>query len=1516
FLQTAGFVPFYNTFIAVLYKNINQPVFQNQQFMTSQYYIHFSFALVSFVLLLLQMLIYIQLYVDANPFSPLPFACNSSFKDGIIKLCLKLFLVGYGVFDPQCKQEIMFIIVAFFYLLFLHITGFFGNPQFNRNVQNLKTILNTIILWLSFNVLLCSFTKQRNEDANSIYFVLSGFPIVCICQFLLGKQRKNQILQKIPQNIKDENEFLQYLYAIIELIKYGKESKIQGFLVQGIFEIHLVNCEKECFCKEYQKEGMDKLNFLIDFSTQESIKYFPNNANFYLLKAFVQQQVFANKFKAVYDLIICEQQQPSFQQSFFIYSFKSFIQDDLIKKETIINEGYGNFQADSMAFYQNQLELLILQIKNTVDLYIQFWKQIIQDSPDVQKAVCLGYQIGKSFEHCQNIYKELQQIDSNNIKCIEVYGNFLLNVINDEVEGQKLIEKLEVIQKNNQQNKKCVENQLQNQYQNQCIIQISGSLNEIGKITNTNADVFELTGYQKDQLINQSINILMPPIYQQNHDSFVFKYLNSAQSQYVGHQRLVLCKNKNKYISSVDILVKVLPNIDQGIQFIGFLNNNGSKQQSDQLIISFIEKSLQVLTISEGFYQEFGINSSIIDYENYEQTSFTIDQIFPNIKKHLEELKKENNQVQIMFDTTAIQELILLCQKNEEEFNDDNLYNNEELEQNYQNLTKQGIIYGQLLFQKNFYKDINVISLKFSLFLNEQIKLKSKYSSHNIDNNQNAIQDKNEKKQINNAEEEEAVSNYSSNMTQFQNLNDFRRKIIDNKTPKIIIFFKNIVFLMFLIINIFSFTDLIKKTDYIQQNKNLIQILYYYFNRNTIISEINYYSLKIYSLQNKYIDYISEQEKINLYNQYKERLNFFIQTLQDYQNQILSHRVQSSFQQFNELYLMYQKTFNKKTLTEFKSFSDAIILFLQSANQLLNSKIEDFQADNQGQIINTQTLIKYYYIQENGVFNLRNASEKRSNLFYDYYLTNLNDQLKVYQIIFIIIVTFIILVMIILIYINFQVVSNNSRIISLFGHITFNEIQQLIIKCESYLKQNNNQASEQIIELIQPDIILQKEGDEQEDAQENSRADKFLNQKSNNKLLIIFKFSSFAIIFLIFYFLKFYYDYLIINDIKNMYFPHLKISLERPSQIKFLILFINEQLVLGKKIIDKDNTILQNQYIERIYDNEKQLFSSFKALSSIYFQDYYSKFNELNSQNICEKSNNLSNQTAICSQVFDGILTKGLRTSVVFYTENFENSFKIKQDQIKVLNFKEFQQLEQMKLLLYPAMDELNNLYLQQILFSMGQNDTINLIIYISFICSVILIYFFILIPYIKQVTIQLFQTRKMLNIIPHKLILNNEQLFKILLKKKPQIKQNEKNNLILNIINIKINLQYVYQFMCILYIYQFILYKQLQYMINIFLLIIDKNYFVNRRKRIHKIDRFLQKLKKFYFIINYILFQFSFILQQQQKIKNIEKYIFQQYKIFKKNFIRPKKYSFLILFLFKIIREIREVVLVLYTII
>ena len=158
-------------------------------------------------------------------------------------------------------------------------------------------------------------------------------------------------------------------------------------------------------------------------------------------------------------------------------------------------------------------------------------------------------------------------MNQNNIKCLTIYGNYLKDIVNDDQEGARLLEKADYVDRSNQANKQLIDQEKQKygENSNTTIVTISGNLNQIGIITNVNNEIFDFLGFQKSDIIGQNVSKIMPRVYGNMHDSFLDRFLETSQSKTIGVERVVMSLNKSGYIVPSTLMVKILPNLEEGI---------------------------------------------------------------------------------------------------------------------------------------------------------------------------------------------------------------------------------------------------------------------------------------------------------------------------------------------------------------------------------------------------------------------------------------------------------------------------------------------------------------------------------------------------------------------------------------------------------------------------------------------------------------------------------------------------------------------------------------------------------------------------------------------------------------------------------------------------------------------------------------------------------------------------------------------------------------------------------------
>ena len=385
-----------------------------------------------------------------------------------------------------------------------------------------------------------------------------------------------------------------------------------------------------------------------------------------MLYAYIQREKLHNKFKALFEMMITEENKPNMEEEFSIFSYKNVIEEEMIENDARNSESKG-VDVNVIVDFQNKFVDFQAAVENAVDLHLEFWRELLENNPDIQKLQSLGSKITHSLEETSAEFIKLNDINPNHIKMLQIYGNYLKDIVNDEVEGQRTLEKAEYVDKSAAVNKQFVDNDhlKYGENSNTCIFTVSGNLSSIGTIKNVNNEITRILGFSKPDLIGQNISRIIPKIIGDLHDGFMKNYFETSDSKVIGVERVVFPLNKEGYVVPCSLMIKVLPNLDEGIRLVGFLKDldkegafaKGSDMEMEEKVhyIMYSGETLAIHGITYSCKKGFGIPASLVS-GNGANNDFTMDIIFPELLSHPVEDLKNTAGVVTTLDTSSLQQ--------------------------------------------------------------------------------------------------------------------------------------------------------------------------------------------------------------------------------------------------------------------------------------------------------------------------------------------------------------------------------------------------------------------------------------------------------------------------------------------------------------------------------------------------------------------------------------------------------------------------------------------------------------------------------------------------------------------------------------------------------------------------------------------------------------------------------------------------------------------------------------------
>jgi len=99
----------------------------------------------------------------------------------------------------------------------------------------------------------------------------------------------------------------------------------------------------------------------------------------------------------------------------------------------------------------------------------------------------------------------------------------------------------------------------------------SGDENSIGIIEGFNHNILKRFGYTFSELRHQNLDVLMCKVLSDKHDWLMKRYFTRNQASVMGRERAIFGMDKNGFIMSVNLLIKVVPNLGSKLRIVGLM---------------------------------------------------------------------------------------------------------------------------------------------------------------------------------------------------------------------------------------------------------------------------------------------------------------------------------------------------------------------------------------------------------------------------------------------------------------------------------------------------------------------------------------------------------------------------------------------------------------------------------------------------------------------------------------------------------------------------------------------------------------------------------------------------------------------------------------------------------------------------------------------------------------------------------------------------------------------------------
>ena len=485
-----------------------------------------------------------------NPFQTETSTIKLNSKKEIIFLIIKFIFIARLCFIKNQNISIAILLVLSFFLLFKDSE----EPIYNCHIlEKIINIRNFLMLW-TFIMLFVAKLCENTEINNLIYLVFLGYPIIIYSSIMLTKEKEKEFTYK-NYSLNNINSCLYKTRFLIMLINFFIDKNVNlkniesgnknDLILKGIINIHTEKClDEECpLTKFIKNEGNFNVQkqCLLNYMTlyfNKAMKMFPYNK---LLRLYFIHFNFSNKFNlnsVRANLEHIKKMKNDIIEEFIIYC----IENEIIKmKNKALNVNDGNeSEEDSLIIEQNYKRLKDLITKST-KLYVEFWgifSTNITNNLNTYKLYALGEKLNTYLNEINSLwgnYLVNKKLDSENEYIVQLYSKFLREILWDKSKSEEVQKKINEEYHNQGFKHSTKDNEksdsIDNIIENQDYMIFANS-NEKGKCTifQFSNSLTYLVGYQKQEMINKPIEVLMPPIFIDGHAKKVEEFIKATHT--------------------------------------------------------------------------------------------------------------------------------------------------------------------------------------------------------------------------------------------------------------------------------------------------------------------------------------------------------------------------------------------------------------------------------------------------------------------------------------------------------------------------------------------------------------------------------------------------------------------------------------------------------------------------------------------------------------------------------------------------------------------------------------------------------------------------------------------------------------------------------------------------------------------------------------------------------------------------------------------------------------------------
>lgn len=346
-----------------------------------------------------------------------------------------------------------------------------------------------------------------------------------------------------------------------------------------------------------------------------------------MLKAFTYQTQLDLKWKAIETI----EKIPKNRSVLFdaaLYNLIMKIEKTMQDAEIVSNENNGVDVTQVLMFNEAYSRLQGLLV-DSLALKELLWDELSSEYPASDQVRDTGVKIYGVERGIKETFDAIHRLNPSHIPSLYLYGNYLDLVLNQNAQAMVFLEEAMLLWDSFRKNDEIRFDKRLEYLRNPslAVITIRGDKHERGLVNSVNSFALRVFQMEREEIIGHPIERLMPQVFSENHQAWMDRYFEGNKETVMNVERNVYPMDSYGFIIYSSLLVKVMPEVANGIQMIGNINRIKSKHACSTMIL-FDANFGDLLGVSRDSFNNFGLHPGFCYQEN-NFARLKIQQIFP-----------------------------------------------------------------------------------------------------------------------------------------------------------------------------------------------------------------------------------------------------------------------------------------------------------------------------------------------------------------------------------------------------------------------------------------------------------------------------------------------------------------------------------------------------------------------------------------------------------------------------------------------------------------------------------------------------------------------------------------------------------------------------------------------------------------------------------------------------------------------------------------------------------------------